>query len=100
MLDFETVRTWERNPQLYADMIGTSLATQALFAYAPEANAPAAWSRSCGRCRAWCRPRRDNIKDCPGIFVKIGLETWRGTLKFIETISPRLHGARRPAHPR
>ena len=32
---------------------------------------------------------RDNISECPGIFVKIGLETWRGTLKFIETDLPR-----------
>src|SRR6185295_11787507 len=37
MFDFETVRSWERNPQIYADAIGTSLASQALFAYAPEA---------------------------------------------------------------
>ena len=32
---------------------------------------------------------RDNIKDCPGIFVKVGLESWRGTLRFIETDLPR-----------
>src|SRR6185369_8167777 len=37
MFEFEEVRTWERNPQLYADVIGASLAGQALFAYAPEA---------------------------------------------------------------
>ena len=37
MFEYEEVRTWERNPQLYADLIGTSLAGQALFAYAPEA---------------------------------------------------------------
>src|SRR4051794_18925114 len=30
MFDFDEVRTWERNPQLYADIIGTSLASQAL----------------------------------------------------------------------
>jgi uncharacterized protein (DUF885 family) len=32
---------------------------------------------------------RDNIKECPGIFVKVGLEMWRGALKFIETDLPR-----------
>src|SRR5204863_696780 len=32
---------------------------------------------------------RDNIKDPPGIFVKIGLETMRGALKFIEQDLPR-----------
>src|SRR5829696_2223376 len=34
MHELETVRTWERNPQLYADALGTSLASQALFSYA------------------------------------------------------------------
>jgi uncharacterized protein (DUF885 family) len=32
---------------------------------------------------------RDNIKECPGIFVKVGLESWRGTLRFIESDLPR-----------
>jgi uncharacterized protein (DUF885 family) len=32
---------------------------------------------------------RDNIKECPGIFVKVGLESWRGTLRFIEVDLPR-----------
>ena len=32
---------------------------------------------------------RDNIKEPPGIFVKSGLETLRGTLRFIETDLPR-----------
>ena len=34
--DLETVRTWERSPQLYADVVGASLAGQALFGHAPE----------------------------------------------------------------
>ncbi len=32
---------------------------------------------------------RENIRDCPGIFVKIGLETWRGVLVFIDVDLPR-----------
>src|ERR1043166_5083727 len=38
MFEFEEGRSWERNPQVYADLIGTSLAGQALFAFAPEAD--------------------------------------------------------------
>ena len=37
MFELEEVRTWERNPQLYADTLATSLAGQALFDYAPLA---------------------------------------------------------------
>ena len=32
---------------------------------------------------------RDNVKDPPGIFVKVGVETMRGALKFIEEDLPR-----------
>src|SRR5688572_15652499 len=33
MFELEVVRSWDRNPQLYADTLGTSLASQSLFAY-------------------------------------------------------------------
>ena len=36
---------------------------------------------------------RDNIKDPPGIFVKVGLESLRGTLRFIDDDLPRAFGA-------
>ena len=32
---------------------------------------------------------RDNVKDPPGIFVKVGIETLRGALKFIDDDLPR-----------
>src|SRR5919107_4604421 len=35
LFELETVRTWERNPQHYGDLISTSLAGQILFDYAP-----------------------------------------------------------------
>ena len=89
MYELEIVRTWERNPQLYADAIGTSLAGQALFAYAPEAERARRVVSKLRQVPRLVQAARDNIKECPGIFVKIGLETWRGMLKFIETDLPR-----------
>ena len=35
---------------------------------------------------------RDNIKDPPGIFVKVGIESMRGTLRFIDDDLPRAFG--------
>jgi uncharacterized protein (DUF885 family) len=87
--ELETVRNWERNPQLYADTLGLSLAGQALFDYAPETERA---RRVVSKLRQTVRlieAARDNIRDCPGIFVKIGLETWRGVERFIETDLPR-----------
>ncbi|MBF8301161.1 MAG: hypothetical protein HW394_1531 [Acidobacteria bacterium] len=89
MHDLETVRTWERNPQLYADALGTSLAGQALFAYAPEAERARRVVSKLRQAPRLVQAARDNIRDAPGIFVKIGLETWRGVLKFIDADLPR-----------
>src|SRR5947209_4642435 len=35
MFELEGVRTWEKNPQYYADTLASSLASQALFTHAP-----------------------------------------------------------------
>ncbi len=89
MFDHEEVRTWERNPQLYADLIGTSLAGQALFAYAPDADRARRIVSKLRQVPRLVQSARDNIKECPGIFVKMGLESWRGILKFIDADLPR-----------
>jgi uncharacterized protein (DUF885 family) len=85
----ETVRVWERNPQLYAEVIGASLASQALFAYAPEAERARRVVSKLRQVPRLVDAARENIRDCPGIFVKVGLETWRGVLTFIEKDLPK-----------
>jgi len=89
MYDLEVVRGWERNPQIYADAIGTSLATQALFAYAPEAERARRVVSKLRQVPRLVQAARDNIRESAGIFVKAGLETWRGALTFIESDLPR-----------
>lgn len=89
MFELEVVRTWERNPQVYADVLASSLAGQALFTHAP---APERARRVLSKLRQTARviqAARDNIKDPPGIFVKVGIETMRGALKFIDEDLPR-----------
>lgn len=89
MFEHEEVRTWERSPQLYADLIGTSLAGQALFAYAPEAERARRVVSKLRQVPRLVQAARENIKEAPGIFVKTGLESWRGILKFIDADLPR-----------
>jgi uncharacterized protein (DUF885 family) len=89
MFEFEDVRTWERNPQIYADLIGTSLAGQALFAYAPDAERARRIVSKLRQVPRLVQAARENIRDTPGIFVKMGLESWRGILKFIDADLPR-----------
>ncbi len=89
MYEIEVVRSWERNPQIYSEIIGSSLAGQALFAYAPEAERARRVVSKLRQVPRLVQAARDNIKECPGIFVKVGLESWRGTLRFIESDLPR-----------
>jgi uncharacterized protein (DUF885 family) len=89
MFDLEEHRPWERNPHIYADTIASSLATQALFAFSP---APERARRVLSKLRQVPRlvqAARDNVKDPPGIFIKVGIETFNGALRFIEHDLPR-----------
>jgi uncharacterized protein (DUF885 family) len=89
LFELEVVRTWERSPQLYADTVATSLAGQALFTYAPETERARRVLSKLRQVPRLMQAARDNVKDPPGIFIKIGLETLRGVLRFIEDDIPR-----------
>jgi uncharacterized protein (DUF885 family) len=89
MFDLEAVRTWERNPQFYSDLLASSLAGQTLFTHAPAAERARRVLSKLRQTPRLIQAARDNIKDPPGIFVKVGIETMRGTLKFIDEDLPR-----------
>jgi len=89
VLELEDVRTFERNPQLYADTLATSLAGQALFDYAPLAERARRVLSKLRQVPRLMQSAKDNIKDPPGIFIKVGLESLRGTLRFIHDDLPR-----------
>ena len=77
MFEIEEVRSWERNPHLYADILASSLATQALFTYAPETERARRVLSKLRQVPRLIQAARDNIKEAPGIFIKVGIETWR-----------------------
>ena len=87
LFELEEVRTWERSPQHYADIMSTSLAGQALFDYAPLPERARRVLSKLRQVPKLIQAARDNIKDPPGIFVKVGLESMRGTLRFVTEIS-------------
>jgi uncharacterized protein (DUF885 family) len=93
MFELEQIRTWERNPHHYADTLCSSVAAQVVFTHAPL---PERARRVLSKLRQTARvvqAARDNIKDPPGIFIKVGLETFRGALNFIEKDLPRAFSA-------
>ncbi len=89
MFELEEIRTWENNPQHYADILASSIAGQALFTHAPAAERARRVVSKLRQTPRLIQAARDNVKDPPGIFVKVGLETMRGALTFIERDLPR-----------
>jgi uncharacterized protein (DUF885 family) len=98
LFELENVRSWERNPQCYGDLLSTSLAGQVLFDYAPLAERARRILSKLRQVPRLMQSARDNIKDPPGIFVKVGLESLRGTLKFIDEDLPRALGGLHDLH--
>ena len=98
MFDLEAVRTWERNPQFYSDLLATSLAGQTLFSHAPAAERARRVLSKLRQTPRLIQAARDNVKDAPGIFVKVGIEAMRGTLKFIDDDLPRAVGGLHDLH--
>jgi uncharacterized protein (DUF885 family) len=89
LFELEAVRTWERSPQHYSDILATSLAGQALFPYAPLAERARRVVSKLRQVNRLVQAARENIKDPPGIFIKVGLESLRGTWRFINDDLPR-----------
>ena len=89
LFELESIRSWERNPQHYGDLLSTSLAGQTLFDYAPLSERARRVLSKLRQVPRLIQAARDNIKDPPGIFVKFGLESLRGAQRFIEEDLPR-----------
>ncbi|MGE3842233.1 MAG: DUF885 domain-containing protein [Vicinamibacterales bacterium] len=87
--ELEHVRSWERNPQLYAEVIAASLAGQVLFDYAPAAERARRIFSKLRQVPRLLQSARDNVKEPPGIFVKAAVETLRGLRTFIDRDLPR-----------
>src|SRR4051812_32312306 len=68
IFELEDVRTWERNPHIYADLLASSLAGQVLFHYAPAAERARRILSKLRQTPRLIRAARDNIKEPPGIF--------------------------------
>ena len=89
MFELEQTRPWERNPHLYADTLCSSLAAQVLFTHAPLAERARRVLSKLRQTARVVQAARDNVKEPPGIFVKVGLETFRGAVNFVEKDLPR-----------
>jgi len=87
--ELEATRSWERNPHVYAEILASSLAAQAIFTYAPETDRARRVLSKLRQVPRLVQAARENIKEPPAMFVKVGIDTWRGAMAFIDTDLPR-----------
>jgi uncharacterized protein (DUF885 family) len=87
--DAERVRTWERDPHFYGQTLAASLASQAIFSFAPETDRARRLLSKLRQVPRLVQAARDNVKDPPAIFVKTGIDTVRGVVTFINSDVPR-----------
>lgn len=87
--ELESVRTWERNPHHYADLIAASLASQTLFHHAAPVERARRIASRLRQVPSLVQAARANVKDPAGIFVKTAIETLAGTIRFIDVDLPR-----------
>jgi uncharacterized protein (DUF885 family) len=89
LFEIEHVRSWERNPQFYADLLAASLAAQTAFTHAPEEDRARRVLSKLRQTPRLIQAARDNVTDPPPILLKVGLETFRGVMSFIDQDLPR-----------
>ena len=89
IFELEEVRPWERDPQVYAALLSTTLARQALFDFAPVEERARRVVSKLRQTPRLIEAAQTNVDDPPGIFIKTGAETFDGVVTFIERGLPR-----------
>lgn len=87
--ELESIRSWERNPHHYADLVAASLASQTLFNHASPVDRARRIASRLRQVPNLLQAARDNVRDPAGIFVKTAIETLKGTIRFVDVDLPR-----------
>ena len=85
----DELRPWQRNPLYYAETLAGSLSAQVLFAYAPLPDRARRIVSKLRQTPRFVETARTNVTDPPGLFTKVGIESFEGVLGFVERDLPR-----------
>ncbi len=89
LFSLEELRPWQRNPQHYATTLADSLGGQVLFAYASLEERARRVVSKLRQVPRLLDAATKNVTDPPGLFAKVGLESFQGVLSFVEQDLPR-----------
>lgn len=88
LLELEQIKNYERNPQIYSDVISTALIQIAMFPYSPADSRIRHVIAKEKLIPRLLDAARENVRKPPPIFVKVARESFAGTLSFIRTDLP------------
>jgi uncharacterized protein (DUF885 family) len=89
LLEFEQIKSYERNPSVYNDAISTGLLQIASFEHAPADSRIRHIIAKENQIPRLLDSARANVEKVPAIYLKIALESFRGTLGFIQSDLPK-----------
>ena len=89
LFSLEEERPWQRSPLHYAETLAGSLATQVLFAHTPVTDRARRVVSKLRQTPRLLEAARQNVTDPPGLFAKVGIESFEGVLTFVERDLPR-----------
>jgi uncharacterized protein (DUF885 family) len=88
LLELEQIKNYERNPQIYSDMISNGLLQIAMFNSAPLESRIRHITGKEKQVPRLLDSARVNIRNVPSIFLKTATENCKGTLGFIQKELP------------
>jgi len=84
LLELESIKSYERNPQVYNDPISTGLLQIAMFEYAPPDSRLRSVIAKEKEVPRLLDSARSNINKPPAVFLKVSIESFKGTLGFVQ----------------
>jgi len=89
LLELEQIKSYERNPQVYNEPISTGLLQIAMFEYAPADSRVRHVIAKEKQVPRLLDSARANLHKPPAVFLKVAIESFKGTLSFVQTDLPR-----------
>jgi uncharacterized protein (DUF885 family) len=89
LLELEQIKSYERNPGVYNDAISTGLLQIASFEHAPADSRIRHIIAKEKQVPQLLDAARSNVNKIPAIYLKVALESFKGTLSFIQSDLPK-----------
>jgi uncharacterized protein (DUF885 family) len=89
LLELEQIKSYRRNPQVYSDAISTGLLQIAMFEYAPADSRLRHVVAKEKQVPRLIDSARANLEGVPAVFLKVGIESFKGTLSFVQDELPK-----------